>query len=175
MTCSLSASGTVSGELFPDASGQLMIQVEDGSGRSVQVPLDLDVEARIPTGDGPRDPAVSADGNVLPETDATRLRAQLPNEGAVLSAQQLGVYRCQRAGLKVRVNGKLVEVHPLSGRFGAALHLKEGEQKIVVEAEDADGHRARISRTVNVKPSGRCDGDRRRLPNRCGSSAGSAR
>ena len=148
--------GTVSGELFPDASGQLMIQVEDGSGRSAQVPLDLDVEARIPDMEMVLvTPAVSADGNVLPETDATRLRAQLPKEGAVLSAQQLGVYGVSAPGLKVRVNGKLVEVHPLSGRFGAALHLKEGEQKIVVEAEDADGHRARISRTVNVKPSGR--------------------
>ncbi|MDE0882570.1 MAG: hypothetical protein OSB21_08255, partial [Myxococcota bacterium] len=148
--------GTLQGELFPDASGKIMVQVLDGSGRAAQVPLNLEAQTKLEEMELVLVlPALTADGAAMIETDATSLRVQLPAEGAVLSSANLGIFGSVLAGVRVRINGKSVQVHPLSGRFGAALTLAEGEQELLVEAEDAQGHRARVRRKVRVVPSGR--------------------
>ena len=156
--------GTVSGELFPDASGQLMIQVEDGSGRSAQVPLDLDVEAHP-------DMEMVLVTRLVGGWERLGPTPSAPNsEEALLSAAARG------PGLSARVecaSTALVEVHPL--RAPAPATSKKGAEN--------RGRAGRRRASCAHQPHGQreaerslCDGDRRfGLPNRCGSSAGSAR
>jgi uncharacterized repeat protein (TIGR01451 family) len=123
--------------------------VADGSVADVSV-ADVSVADHAPwTGEGeapawwPRRTRVPAAGLVV----------ELPPEGQIAS-RAMPVRGRAAPGSVVTVNGELVSVDPLTGRFETRAKLAEGPGQIVVEAKDSLGNVARLRRDVRVDTSG---------------------
>jgi len=84
---------------------------------------------------------------------AASLVVELPPEGQI--AQRAMPVRGRAApDSVVTVNGEIVPVDPLTGRFETRAKLAEGPGQIVVEAKDSLGNVARLRRDVRVDSSG---------------------
>jgi uncharacterized repeat protein (TIGR01451 family) len=84
---------------------------------------------------------------------AAGLVVELPPEGQI-TQRAVPVRGRAAPGSFVTVNGEVVPVDPLTGRFETRARLAEGAGQIVVEAKDGLGNVARLRRDVRVDTSG---------------------